>query len=327
MKKQILLFALLITCTWLYARETTAVREYTFRAGANDSRITARESALQQMKLQWLQEDIGMLMQSFTHVSGSEQGRTITQSFSRRMEAHAIGVVRAREIDSRWDGETFWIRAELSADMEQIRSDLDNLRLEMQAEMLRYQQRSRSALVAEPTPEPQSFFSRGHSSYLAWGAISLGYPFNVGTSIVGRHGGIVGFGYFASFGVDIGGRSTYRSSSRNNRSNRKVVSAVHYSLGAKFFPYKNIFLSAGFGTIGMERMHTFNDDDGRFGTDGWRQGTGLSLMVGYNLLGNVGDGAGGVFLSIGAGMSYDFFMGQWQPTVSLRFGPAWHLSN
>ena len=147
-------------CPWLYAGMTTVVREYSYRAGANDSRTTARAEALRQMKLEWLQEDIGMLMQSFTQVSGSEQGRTITQNFSRRMEAHAVGVVRVREISSEWDGETFWIRAELSADMGQIQNDLDNLRREMQAELLAYRQSSRGAAdrqISEPRLTAKGF--------------------------------------------------------------------------------------------------------------------------------------------------------------------------
>jgi hypothetical protein len=178
-------------------------------------------------------------------------------------------------------------------------------------------------------PETDNFFSKGHNSYISLGYVGIGYPFNVRpvSGFAGRHGGRVGFGYYANMGIDIGGLgySTYGGGSKD------IITGFHYSLGAKFFPYKNIFLSAGFGTLGLERMHVFNDDDGRFGTDGWRQGTGVSLMAGYNLLfgdlKNRRQGDVRFSLSISAGMSYDLFMAKWQPALNFTVGMNWYLSN
>jgi len=143
-------------------------------------------------------------------------------------------------------------------------------------------------------------------NYLAWGVLNAGYPFTLGTSFAGRHGGVVGIGYYLSVGADIG-------------YDYPDIVPVHYSIGLKFFPYKSIFLSAGYGTLGVEKMSGFNDSDGRWGTEGWRQGKGPIVMGGYDIL------VGGVFLSLGAGMSYDLFMEKWQPLINIKFGVAWGL--
>jgi len=173
-----------------------------------------------------------------------------------------------------------------------------------------------------------NFFSKGRDNYLALGILNVGYPLTLGTNFTGRHGGIIGIGYYLDFGWGIGGKSTYNGSKKMGVSGGagKLISTLHYSVGVKFFPYKNIFISAGYGTLGNERTHTFNHSNGNFGTDGYRQGKGLILMAGYNLLGNLSKG-NGAFLSIGGGMQYDLFTEKWTPCANLRFGVAWKLIN
>ena len=177
--------------------------------------------------------------------------------------------------------------------------------------MREQQQRAREQL--RRVSREQRFRDSGRANYISLLNVQIGYPFRLValTSITGRHGGIVGVGYYAHLGMQT-------SSLFPN----DAVLGMYYSVGAKFFPYKNIFLSAGFGTVGFERMETFNREDGRFGTSGWRQGTGISLMAGHNFL----FGEFNMFiLSVGAGMSYDLFTGRWKPTFNLIFGIALDL--
>ena len=176
----------------------------------------------------------------------------------------------------------------------------------------------------------EKFFDHSKHSYMGWTLINTGYPFTLGMGLVGRHGkhksfysnsnkSFVGFGYYANIGWDIGGGMTYESDNPYN-----TFAPLHYSVGLKLFPYKSIFLSAGYGTLGAEKMQVSNSDEGRFNTEGWRQGKGLMLTGGYDLLGNL-NGGGGAFLSLSAGVGYDMYLQSWKPMASLRFGVAWGL--
>jgi hypothetical protein len=164
----------------------------------------------------------------------------------------------------------------------------------------------------------KTFFANNHYSYLGWGIVGAGYPLAAHASFVGRHGGsrhVFGFGYWASAGMEFGGKPVSGSTS--------ITTYPHYSVGLKLFPYKSIFLSAGYGTLGAEKMQVSNSDEGRFNTEGWRQGKGLMLTGGYDLLGNLN--GGGAFLSLSAGVGYDMYLQSWKPMASLRFGVAWGL--
>ena len=190
--------------------------------------------------------------------------------------------------------------------------------------------------IGKTTKPSSPFFEKGHNNYLAWGVLNTGYPVTLGTSFAGRHGGIVGIGYYLSLGIDIGGNSTYERYASEYQSvykpakessDAEFIIPIHYAVGLKIFPYKSFFLSAGYGTLGCEKMSRFNDSAGRWGMEGWRQGKGLILTGGYDILSDLKNFAGdsGLFLSLGAGMSYDLFMEKWQPLINIKFGMAWGL--
>jgi len=180
--------------------------------------------------------------------------------------------------------------------------------------------------------QESSFFNKGHNNYFAWSGLNVGYPFMLGTGIAGRFGGIVGVGYYLSFGFDFGGNSTYHVnddtygiSEIRYSYDTEFITPLHYSFGLKFFPYKSVFLSAGYGTLGCEKMSPFNDGEGRWGMEGWRQGKGLIFTAGYDYLGNL-KRDDGLFLSSSVGMSYDLFLDKWYPLINIKFGMAWSFN-
>ena len=156
----------------------------------------------------------------------------------------------------------------------------------------------------------EPFFAKKKNNYMAWGILNTGYPLTFGTSFAGRHGNFVGVGYYLSLGVDP---------AIENFS----VAPLSYQAGIKFFPYKSFFLSAGYGTLGCEKMSTYNDSDGFWRTEGLRQGEGLILMAGSDVTGNLN--RGGVFLSLGAGITQDTFTKNMAPFINIKFGVAWGL--
>jgi len=154
------------------------------------------------------------------------------------------------------------------------------------------------------------YFAKGRNNYLAWGILDASYPLAAGTSFAGRHGGIVGVGYYLNLGADIAGIAN-------------EVVPFHYQAGIKFFPYRSFFLSAGYGTLGSEKMNTFNDSEGLWRTEGWRQGEGMIFLAGCDMLGNLN--GGGIFFSASAGVSQDMFTKKLQPLVNIKLGIAWGL--
>ena len=133
MKKYSLLFAILLVSISLFAQKETFIREYVYRAGFNDSEATAREEALKQIKVELL-EEIGVNVFSFTNLLNREDDGGVAESYVRTIQSNSMGVIETRILDSRWDGNRYWLRAELQADVSQIRNDLEEARKKWQAE-------------------------------------------------------------------------------------------------------------------------------------------------------------------------------------------------
>lgn len=150
--------------------------------------------------------------------------------------------------------------------------------------------------------EQSSFFSKKHNSYFAWGTIDSGYPAFLGTGFLGRHGGIVGIGYQLVFGVNL------EKSGQN---------PFHYTMGVRFFPYKNLYLSGNYGTLAAQEINEDREQKIRLGT-------GYSILAGYDLIMGKLDDISGI-LSFGAGIAYNATMSQWQPVLNVKIGFVWPI--
>jgi len=324
MKKKILFCILLLSCVGLNAQKQTFVREYTYRASINDSEVSSREESIRQMKIELL-EEIGVFVSSSTNISNREGGGAISESYRREIQSNAMGVIETRILDSKWDGRMYWVRAELKADVRQIQHELEEARKKWQAEELRRIQALRTTDMAMIANEQKSKKTRKSvdwswekGDYITINALSLGLPFWFGHGMSGRYGGVVGVGGYANIGYYSWPMGwTVESVSGSKRSGTDP----HYSVGLKFFPYKKIFLSAGYGTVISEKVGPFNDSDGRWSTGGQRLGKGVILMTGVDIFKNfVSNNDFGGYLSIEAGMSYDLFMEKWLPAFCINFG-------
>ncbi|GHT48642.1 hypothetical protein AGMMS49982_00310 [Bacteroidia bacterium] len=141
------------------------------------------------------------------------------------------------------------------------------------------------------------------NSYLFWDMIDLNYPAYWGMGISGRFGGIFGVGFKASAGLDIGSLD---------------FSEWGYDLGFRVYPYKGLFLSGGYGTFGLKKGTEFNESDGRWGTNGYRQNDGIKMALGYDW---VPDDRGTLpLISFSAGVGYDAFMKSLQPLIGITIG-------
>lgn len=112
---RLLVVMLLLMAGNAWAEVQTFEREYTYKASENDSRVSARKAALQQLQILVI-EEVGVQVQS----SFQQQETLDRDAFNRSVQANyqtfASALTRTRILDERWDGESFYLRAEIEVD-------------------------------------------------------------------------------------------------------------------------------------------------------------------------------------------------------------------
>jgi superkiller protein 3 len=106
----IMLFAAIGAAT-LHAQKKTFVRDYTYQAGEDDSRNSARANATTQMRNILLRE-VG----EFLHTERTFKQTATSQDYAEKVEAITAGIVEMKTLDERWDGTTYYIKAEMTVD-------------------------------------------------------------------------------------------------------------------------------------------------------------------------------------------------------------------
>ena len=106
------------------AETKTFVKEYTYQASEFDSKASSRILALEQTK-RLLLEELGTYLISETEVKNFQ----LTKDAITVLTA---GIVRATILDEKWDGKTYFLKAKISADTQQVAKALDNLRQDKQ---------------------------------------------------------------------------------------------------------------------------------------------------------------------------------------------------
>ena len=113
-------FSLLI-CTPLSLAEMKAfVREYTYLASEVDSEASCRTIALEQVKRQIL-EELGTYVENVTVVRDM-------QVDSDEIKTMTAGVVQTTILQEKWDGRTYWLKAQVKADPADVAAAIDKMR-------------------------------------------------------------------------------------------------------------------------------------------------------------------------------------------------------
>jgi len=100
----------------VFAQPTTFTREYTYQASELDSKVSASRNASAEMQNILLRE-VGTFIRS-------EQKLEIEgdrQEYTEKIEAITAGIVSMKVLDERWDGKTYWIKAEMTVDTDDVR--------------------------------------------------------------------------------------------------------------------------------------------------------------------------------------------------------------
>jgi len=102
----------------------TFQKEYTYQASDADSKLSSRAIALEQVK-RLLLEELGTYLESETEVKNFQ----LTKD---QIIVLTAGIVRAEIIEEKWDGKTYYLKAKIAADPEDVTNSIDKLRQDRQ---------------------------------------------------------------------------------------------------------------------------------------------------------------------------------------------------
>ncbi len=102
------------------AEKKTFIRDYTYQASEVDSKVSSRTVSLEQLK-RLLLEEVGTYVQSETVVKDyrltKDQIVTLT-----------AGIVNVEILDEKWNGASYYIKAQISLNPEEVAQSVDSLR-------------------------------------------------------------------------------------------------------------------------------------------------------------------------------------------------------
>jgi len=116
----LLAVVLAILATPAAAAEVTFEREYRYQASEADSKLTCRAIALVEVK-RLLLEEIGTYLEAETEVRNYQ----LTKDQITTMTA---GVVRTELVDERWNGVTYWLKARITVDPDEVATKIAALK-------------------------------------------------------------------------------------------------------------------------------------------------------------------------------------------------------
>jgi tetratricopeptide (TPR) repeat protein len=102
-----------------FAELKTFIKEYTYQAGEYDSKVTCRTLALEQVK-RLLLEELGTYLES----------ESIVQNYQLTKDQITVitgGIVKTNIINEKWDGNSYWVRVEISSDPQELSKSIDKI--------------------------------------------------------------------------------------------------------------------------------------------------------------------------------------------------------
>jgi hypothetical protein len=122
--KKLFIFIILISTILLNAK--TWVREYTYQASEADSKLTSRAISLEQVKRLLLQE-IGVYVHSTILNEEVEVSGELRELTAKQIEIISAGITETKIIEENWNGEIYYIKAEITADENDVIKRLDKV--------------------------------------------------------------------------------------------------------------------------------------------------------------------------------------------------------
>jgi hypothetical protein len=102
------------------AKTVTFIRDYTYNASENDSKVSARRAALEQLQKAAI-EEVGVHVQSSvvnhdTVTQGTDTERTLKREMQLNFKTFSQALTKTKILEEKWNGESFYIKAEIEVD-------------------------------------------------------------------------------------------------------------------------------------------------------------------------------------------------------------------
>lgn len=107
-----------------HAKEQSYIRDYTYKASDLDSKVSARNNTLKLIKAGVLEEIVSYVYNN-SSLEQSQSGNEFRSSFIQKTSSSSAGFLKARILDESWNGFEMKIKAEVTADPEKIREELE----------------------------------------------------------------------------------------------------------------------------------------------------------------------------------------------------------
>lgn len=116
MKRFLFIASTLLIVMFVNAENKTFIREYTYQASESDSKITARNQALTEVK-KLLLEELGVYVESYVNYTIESQSGHITRDFiTNEIKQLSVGITETKILEEKWNGEQYYVQAEIVAD-------------------------------------------------------------------------------------------------------------------------------------------------------------------------------------------------------------------
>ena len=117
---------LLVFSALSLSQEKTFIREYTHTVGDADSKITSRAIALNQVK-KILLEEIGVYIESTFEMEKTETDKDLKELTKNQIVSITAGITETKILDEIWDGSKFYIKAEITLDIDNVKKKLGEI--------------------------------------------------------------------------------------------------------------------------------------------------------------------------------------------------------
>jgi hypothetical protein len=114
--KTLILALIMLSSTAVNAAVQEYIREYVHRVGDADSKVTSRQVSIQGIKAE-LPETLATYIKSRIE---NTQGNQTESEFKEELTALITGYVQVDILEERFDGETYYLKAKLSADPDDV---------------------------------------------------------------------------------------------------------------------------------------------------------------------------------------------------------------
>jgi len=111
----------LMTASWLMGE--SYIREYSYNAGENDSKASARKAALDAVKTELIQE-IGVTVISSMEKETSIQNDEAKTMIKSNLATFSVAMTKTEILDEKWDGEKFWIKVKMEVDADTMKNEV-----------------------------------------------------------------------------------------------------------------------------------------------------------------------------------------------------------